>query len=132
MTTTIPSASTLGFAKATLYETHRPSYPLDFVDSFLSRLGIAGVEGARIVDLAAGTGKFTEILATKRSEMYEIVAVEPQDDMRAELERKGLRGVTVAKGQADDMEAAVEAGWADAVVVAQVSWRNFSLCRSVG
>ena len=65
-----------------------------------------------------GTGKFTSILAD-RPENYEIIAVEPHADMRKVLEGKALKGVRVLDGAAVAMPA-VETGWADAVVVAQV------------
>ncbi|MCJ1288898.1 hypothetical protein MMC34_000429 [Xylographa carneopallida] len=106
-----------GFKNATSYEAHRPSYPPDAVKPFLQHLEVENVLHAHIVDLAAGTGKFTEILA-RRAEEYEIIAVEPHSGMREVLEKKGLKGVTVMEGTATEMPA-VEAQWADAVVVAQ-------------
>ena len=120
--TQIPEASTKGFAKATLYDLHRPSYPLDVVDALLKATHIDDLKGAKIIDLAAGTGKFTELLAN-RVEGYQITAIEPNDDMRAELERKtkgedGWGNVVVLKGQAGDMP--VESGAFDVVFVAQV------------
>lgn len=71
-----------------------------------------------MADLAAGTGKFTEILA-KRPEGFDVLAVEPHDGMRAELERKSLPGVTVVRGSAENM-ADVPDGSLAAVVAAQV------------
>ena len=109
-----------GFKNATSYEAHRPSYPPDAVKPFLQHLEVENVLHAHIVDLAAGTGKFTEILA-RRAEEYEIIAVEPHSGMREVLEKKGLKGVTVMEGTATEMPA-VEAQWADAVVVAQVGF----------
>lgn len=70
------------------------------------------------MDLGAGTGKFTAQLA-EREEGYEILAVEPHDEMRKVLEGKAMRGVRAVKGTGEDMKD-VEGGWADAVVVAQV------------
>ncbi len=72
----ILSASTKGFHDASLYDKHRPSYPPEAVTRFLEHLQVHGMKGARIVDLAAGTGKFTELLAG-RDEGFEILAVEP-------------------------------------------------------
>lgn len=117
---TIPEASQKGFANASSYDTHRPSYPSSAVNSLLCNLHIDGLKGAKVIDLAAGTGKFTELLAS-REEGFEIIAVEPNDAMRGELERKKLRGVEVRKGEARDMQG-VESQMADAVVVAQVSY----------
>ena len=70
-----------------------------------------------MLDLGAGTGKFTELLA-QRDEGFEIIAVEPHAGMRRELERKGLRGVRILEGEAAKIP--METGKADAVVVAQV------------
>ena len=120
----IHKAALCGFSSASRYDTHRPSYPQSAVSAFLSALKISGVQGARIIDLGAGTGKFTELLAA-REEAYEILALEPHDGMRSELVRKQLRGVTVEKGSAEDM--GVEEQWADAVISAQVG-RDISKC----
>ncbi|ODA78800.1 hypothetical protein RJ55_06184 [Drechmeria coniospora] len=105
-----------GFANAEAYDAHRPSYPAQAVDGLLGHLGIANKPGARIVDLAAGTGKFTELLAA-RPEVFEILAVEPHEKMRENLEAKRLRGVTTRDGVAAKMD--VPDGWADAVIAAQ-------------
>ena len=76
MLSSIPSASAKGFQNASSYDKHRPSYPPEVVTRFLKHLQVSGVREARIVDLAAGTGKFTEVLAG-REEDFEILAVEP-------------------------------------------------------
>lgn len=119
MSTKVEDAAIRGFAKASAYDAHRPSYPADAVESLLQKVQVAGVKGARIIDLAAGTGKFTELIA-KRPEGFEITAVEPLDEMRAELEKKQLNGVRVVKGEATSI--AVESQSVDAVIVAQVSF----------
>lgn len=123
---TISPYATSGFASASAYDANRPSYPPTAVSSLLSALKLQGVKGARIIDLAAGTGKFTELLA-KREEEYEILAIEPHEGMRGELVRKGLKGVEVKDGTAEKM--GVERGWADAVICAQVChWGNLAAC----
>ena len=118
MAPSIPSASIEGFQDALSYDKHRPSYPPEAVTRFLEHLQVNDVKGARIVDLAAGTGKFTELLVG-RDEDFDILAVEPHPDMRKELEKKNLRGVKVLEGEASRM-AAVESQSVDAVIVAQV------------
>ena len=118
MASSIPSASVKGFQDGSKYDQHRPSYPLEAVDSVLKHLQVADLNGARIVDLAAGTGKFTGLLAN-RQEGFEIIAVEPHDGMRVELEKKGLSGVKVLKGEATSMKG-VESQSVDAVIAAQV------------
>jgi 16S rRNA A1518/A1519 N6-dimethyltransferase RsmA/KsgA/DIM1 with predicted DNA glycosylase/AP lyase activity len=70
-----------GFRDASSYDQHRPSYPSSAVASLLRRLNIAGQSQAKIVEIGAGTGKFTELLVGK-DERYEIVAVEPHQEMR--------------------------------------------------
>ena len=107
-----------GFAAAAAYDAHRPTYPPEVVEKLLKGLEIHGVQRARVVDLAAGTGKFTEILSA-RPEQFEIIAVEPHDDMREQLGRKNLPRVTVVKGAAKDMSELSD-GEAAAVVAAQV------------
>ena len=78
MASSIPTASTKGFRNASSYDRHRPSYPPEAVDRFLKHLQVHGVKQARLVDLAAGTGKFTELLVG-RDEEFEILAVEPHN-----------------------------------------------------
>ncbi|RVX67431.1 hypothetical protein B0A52_08784 [Exophiala mesophila] len=113
----ISDAAQAGFASAAAYEAHRPSYPPEAVAELLDRLEISGVHGARVADLAAGTGKFTEILAN-RPEQYNVVAIEPHDGMRAQLESKSLPRVAVVKGAAEDL-ADLSSGDFAAVVTAQ-------------
>ena len=118
MSFTISERAQSGFTNAASYDTHRPSYPPESVNKLLENLKVANVPGARILDLAAGTGKFTSLLAA-RPEGYEILAVEPHAEMRQVLEKKNLKGVEVKAGTATSMDV-VEDGWADAVVIAQV------------
>lgn len=117
MSTALADVASRGFAAAASYDQHRPSYPPEAVERMLTHLQVRGLGGARILDLAAGTGKFTELLA-KRGEQFEIFAVEPHKRMREELERKNLRGVTVLEG--DAVMIPLESQSVDAVIVAQV------------
>jgi ubiquinone/menaquinone biosynthesis C-methylase UbiE len=64
-------------------------YPQEAVEKLLKHLGVAELKNARIIDLASGTGKFTELLVA-RPEKFEVVAVEPHEGMRSTLEKKGL------------------------------------------
>ena len=114
---TLPAAAEAGFKHASSYDKHRPSYPPSAVSGLLKNLGLDGRNKARIVDLAAGTGKFTELLS-QRPESFEIIAVEPHDAMRGELEKKHLRGVQIVKGSSTDMP--FNDGSIDAIIVAQV------------
>lgn len=109
-------AAEKGFTDAAAYDAHRPSYPAGATDRFLARLDLKGLAGASVIDLAAGTGKLTEVLAA-RPESFSVLAVEPHAGMRAELERKALARVDARDGFAEKIPASD--GWADAVVVAQ-------------
>ena len=106
-----------GFQKGQAYDQNRPSYLPEVVDKLLQALHISGVAGAEVLDLAAGTGKFTELLA-KQDERFQITAVEPHHDMRNELEKKHLSNVNVLNGLATKIPLADKN--VDAVVVAQV------------
>lgn len=106
-----------GFAKSAAYDKHRPSYPADAVEKLLGALRVDGVAEAAILDLAAGTGKFTELLAS-RPENYRTFAVEPHDEMRRELETKNLSNVAVKAGLATSIPLPDES--VDAVIAAQV------------
>lgn len=113
------TAST-GFSNASSYDKHRPSYLPAVVDSLLSHIGISGQPGARLVEVGAGTGKFTELVAA-REEGFEIVAVEPHEGMRGELVKKELGSkLKVVDGNAENMP--IEEGWGDACVAAQASF----------
>ncbi|KAF1984648.1 methyltransferase [Aulographum hederae CBS 113979] len=113
---TFSAIAQTGFAKGASYDQHRPSYPPEAVESILQAAHVAGQPQATIVDLAAGTGKFT-VLLDARDEQFEVLAVEPHEGMRKELERKELRKVTVKDGLSTSIPAADES--VDAVVVAQ-------------
>lgn len=113
----IAGVALTGFASSSSYDTHRPSYPSDALQTFLEVLEIKGQNGAKVLDLGAGTGKFTQLLAA-RPEEYEILAVEPHDGMRAELEKKNLNNVKVFKGTAENMGNIADQSQ-QAVVVAQ-------------
>jgi len=74
------------------YERGRPGYP----DALLDLLPIASV--AVVVDLGAGTGKLTRVLARRYAR---VIAVEPLNGMRSILER----AVPAAEGRVGSAEA---------------------------
>lgn len=114
----LKSEAQTGFAAADAYDAYRPTFPEEAVNELLKNLELTGVEGAKIADLAAGTGKFTEILSA-RPENFEIIAIEPHDAMRQHLARKNLRGVTVVNGTAENLSELEDGSFA-ALTVAQV------------
>lgn len=114
----IASVAQTGFASSSAYDTHRPSYPAEAVERFIEVLEIKGKRGAKVLDVGAGTGKFTKLLS-ERPEAYEITALEPHDGMRKELQAKQLKNVEIVKSTAESMTDVLPAQSFDAVVVSQ-------------
>ncbi|KAI1858459.1 hypothetical protein JX265_005529 [Neoarthrinium moseri] len=112
----LPSAAAEGFKDASAYDTHRPSYPAQAVETFLRNLKLAGQSDLNVVEIASGTGKFTEVLA-QRSERFLIKAIEPHQGMREKLAEKDLPAVEVVDGSAAKMPVSDE--WGDACIAAQ-------------
>jgi SAM-dependent methyltransferase len=133
----MPAGALSGFHAASSYDAHRPSYP---PSAFLKLLDVTNLTPAStstsapvkkvVVDLAAGTGKMTTLLAQHRDSLrdtnseleIELIAVEPHGDMREELVKKGIPGLRVLVGTAEDIP--LEDSSVDVVVVAQVSNRR--------
>jgi SAM-dependent methyltransferase len=104
----IHRAAQVGFSRsADAYEQSRPGYPEDAIADFVSRLP----SGARVLDLAAGTGKLTRPLLAWG---LDVVAVEPVAEMRASLPSavSALEGTAEAIPLADDSVDAVSVGQA--------------------
>ena len=85
-----------GGDNASSYERGRPSYPREAVEHLAHVLNIG--PGRTVVDLGAGTGKFTRLLAATGAH---VVAVEPQAAMRAELSAAAPESVDVLDGGAE-------------------------------
>lgn len=110
-------AAGVGYQRAAgVYERSRPSYPLAALAALADALPLES--GRTVVDLGAGTGKFTRLLALTGAE---VLAVEPVTEMRERLAEL-LPGVAVSEGTAEDT--GLPDGCADAVVAAQ-SWHWF-------
>ncbi|MFI9381261.1 class I SAM-dependent methyltransferase [Kutzneria sp. NPDC052558] len=80
--------------RAADYAQHRPDYPVAAVEWALAPVA---AERPRVLDLAAGTGKLTAMIAALG---LDVVAVEPDDAMRAELSAL-LPEVTALSGAAE-------------------------------
>ena len=108
----INEVAAAGFGSAAeTYERGRPSYPAGVVELFAEHLGVG--PGATVVDLAAGTGKLTRLLAATGAT---VIAVEPVEAMRAQLEG-ALPGVDARSGTAEELP--LTDGSVDVVTVAQ-------------
>ena len=94
-----------------VYERGRPSYPADAVQWLIEGLAIG--PGRDVVDLAAGTGKFTRLLLATGAD---VSAVEPSPGMRAEFAQR-LPGVPLLDGTAELLPLADAS--VDAVTIAQ-------------
>jgi len=92
---------------AEAYERTRPDYPAEAVR------WLVGDEPRDVVDLGAGTGKLTRALVAFG---HRVIAVEPLDEMRAELEAV-LPGVPTLKGRAEEIP--LPDAFADVVTCAQ-------------
>jgi len=82
---------------ADVYERARPGYPSEAVDWVAERLDLR--PGRTVLDLGAGTGKLTRGLLDTGAR---VIAVEPGDAMRAELER-AAPGAEALRGSAEDI-----------------------------
>lgn len=112
MTGRIPDTAAAGFAAGSgAYDRGRPSYPQEAVDLIVDEFGINREK--TVVDLAAGTGKFTALLVPSGAR---VVAVEPVAEMRETLARS-MPDVEVHDGTAEQIP--LPDGSADAVTVAQ-------------
>jgi SAM-dependent methyltransferase len=94
-------------AAAAAYERGRPSWPPQALEIVAGRLGLG--RDAAVLDLAAGTGKLTRLLAAR---FATVTAVEPLDGMRAVLEAqvpaaRALAGTAESIPLADDSMDAV-------------------------
>ena len=92
---------------AGLYDVSRPSYPPEAVRWMLGKASL------RVVDLGAGTGIFSRLVASLG---HDVVAVEPDSGMRARL-AAASPGITVLPGSAEAVP--LPDSSVDAVVAAQ-------------
>ncbi|MFB4302868.1 class I SAM-dependent methyltransferase [Actinomadura sp. NTSP31] len=106
-------ASSFG-GSAAAYARERPDYPDAAVTWALEP--VAGTRPPRVLDLAAGTGKLTQVLLRNGVEAGRLVAVEPDAAMLNEL-RRAVPGVRALEGGAEAIP--LPDGAVDAVLVGQ-------------
>jgi SAM-dependent methyltransferase len=82
---------------ADVYERARPGYPAEAVAWIAEQLDLR--HGRTVLDLGAGTGKLTRALLETGAR---VIAVEPGDAMRAELER-AAPGAEALRGSAEEI-----------------------------
>ncbi|WP_030232042.1 class I SAM-dependent methyltransferase [Streptomyces sp. NRRL S-350] len=85
-------------AVAAEYERGRPGYPDELFDA-LERLWGRGLKGARVLDVGAGTGIATRLLAARGAA---VVGVEPSDGMAARF-LASSPGLPLVRGSGDDL-----------------------------
>jgi SAM-dependent methyltransferase len=108
----IHAQAAVGFGRAAdAYERGRPDYPTAAIAHLLGVLNVTA--SSRVVELGAGTGKFTTHLAATGAH---VVAVEPVANMLARLSER-LSGVHVVDGTAEAIPLAGQS--VDAVFAAQ-------------
>jgi len=104
--------SATGFQTASeAYERGRPEYPTEALHTFVRSLGLSA--GCTVVELGAGTGKFTKLLL---STQVKLIAVEPVEGMRRKFSEI-LPGVEVLGGTAEAIP--LPAASVDVVIAAQ-------------
>jgi SAM-dependent methyltransferase len=110
-------------AVAAAYAEHRPDYPADAVRWIVAPTG-RDVAGLRVLDLGAGTGKLTAVLAGLGAD---VTAVEPDEAMLSQLRRQ-LPSARALPGPAEAIPLAD--GSVDAVLCGQ-SMHWFDMSRAV-
>ena len=114
-----------GFLAAERYDQARPEYPGDAVARLVAEMKLTAC--SCVVELGAGTGKFTRLLAAAMPAGARLIAVEPVAEMRRRLTAV-LPAIEAADGAAERIP--LPDGMADAVVAAQAfHWFDYARAR---
>jgi ubiquinone/menaquinone biosynthesis C-methylase UbiE len=84
---------------ASYYARYRPGYPAELLDRVAERAGLDG--GGRLLDLGCGTGNVAIPLAAHAEE---VVAVDIEPEMLAELRRAAPANVRTVEARAEDVD----------------------------
>ena len=115
MTEKIHDVAARGFQIASeVYDRGRPEYPQSAVEHLLRQLNVGSA--STVVELGAGTGKFTRILAASLPAETKVIAVEPVEGMRNKFSAL-LPAVQLLAGSAEKIPLASKT--AGAVIAAQ-------------
>lgn len=96
-----------GFGRGALaYSRARPGWPAEAVAAAFGHWGISPA-GSSVLDLGAGTGRLTAVLAATGAD---VTAVEPVAEMRALIESRSVEGTAEEIPAADDSVDAVFVG----------------------
>jgi SAM-dependent methyltransferase len=101
---------------AELYDRHRPSYPWALVDDLIHLAGVG--DGARVVEVGAGTGKATALFAARG---LRVVAIEPSSPMAA-LARRNCASHPAVEVLETDFEGWDAGGETFGLVYAAQAW----------
>lgn len=115
---TVHEKAAVGFDRAgDSYERGRPEYPQEAIDFLIETLQISPT--SFVLDLGAGTGKFTKLLNRSKAT---VIAVEPVEGMIRKFQSL-YPDIKVLKGSAEDIP--LENNTVDAVIAAQAfHWFN--------
>src|SRR5690349_10286153 len=92
----IHSVAKVGFSRSSdHYDKSRSGYPPALADRLMRHLGV--IQDAKVLELGAGTGKWTENILRHSSQ---VTIVEPVQEMRASLEKRFPR-ILVEPAQAE-------------------------------
>jgi len=109
---TVHTMAAKGFElQVDVYDKNRPSYPKESVQSLIQQFGIN--KQSTVLDLAAGTGKMTQLLEPF---VGKLIAVEPAENMRKKL-KENTTTAEILEGTAESIPLSNES--VDVVVVAQ-------------